>query len=154
MASCKDCLHHKICEGYYEDEGTPLMASWCKEGEICNQFEDKSKYVCLQVEKKTIGKKIKELRKSNKLSQDKLGELVACDRQKIADWERNKSEPKIEYIIKLSKVFNVSSDYLLGLSKSFTTDTELQINKQDLANIIKSVSVAMANLAERLTENN
>jgi transcriptional regulator with XRE-family HTH domain len=75
---------------------------------------------------KTIGKKIKELRKENNLSQDKLGELVACDRNKIADWERNKSEPKIEYIIKLSKVFNVSSDYLLGLSEPFTTDNELK----------------------------
>lgn len=73
-----------------------------------------------------IGKKIKELRKKNNLSQDKLGELVACDRQKIADWERNKSEPKIEYIIKLSNVFKVSSDYLLGLSEPFTTDNELK----------------------------
>lgn len=74
-----------------------------------------------------IGKKIKELRKKNNLSQDKLGELVACNRQKIADWERNKSEPKIEYIIKLSKVFNVSSDYLLGLSEvpnQLNTDDE------------------------------
>ena len=73
-----------------------------------------------------IGKKIKELRKNNNLSQDELGKKVACDRNKIADWERNKSEPKIEYIIKLSKVFNVSSDYLLGLSEPFTTDNELK----------------------------
>ena len=39
MSTCKDCIHYKICEGFYEDEGTPLMASLCKEGDICNQFE-------------------------------------------------------------------------------------------------------------------
>ena len=61
MSTCKDCIHHKICEGFYEDEGTPLMASLCKEGDICNQFEDKSTYICLQMDKRYYANIVKSI---------------------------------------------------------------------------------------------
>ena len=33
----------------------------------------------------------------------------------ISNWENGVNEPKISYLIRLAKFFNVSSDYLLGL---------------------------------------
>ncbi|KAF5030215.1 helix-turn-helix protein [anaerobic digester metagenome] len=69
--------------------------------------------------------KIKELRLARKLSQRdlalKLDELKSDKRetdtyvQTISGWE-NGREPNLTYLVKLAKVFNVSTDYLLGLS--------------------------------------
>ena len=37
------------------------MASLCKEGDICNQFEDKLKYVCLQMDKRYYANIVKSI---------------------------------------------------------------------------------------------
>lgn len=75
-----------------------------------------------------INEQIKELRKRDKLTQDELAanELLCCNRQKIADWERGKSTPSADDIIALSKIFNVSTDYLLGLTDHPTTNRDIR----------------------------
>lgn len=69
---------------------------------------------------------IKELRKTYKLTQNEMAELLLCNRQKIADWERGKSLPSADDLILLSEKFHVSSDYLLGLSSAPTNDLDEQ----------------------------
>lgn len=61
----------------------------------------------------TIGEKIQLLRKMNKLSQEQLAEKLTVSRQAISKWERNESTPDTEKIILLSRIFQVSTDYLL-----------------------------------------
>ena len=75
-----------------------------------------------------INEQIKKLRKRDGMTQDDLAanELLCCNRQKIADWERGKSTPSADDIIALSKIFNVSTDYLLGLTDVSTTDKGIQ----------------------------
>lgn len=68
---------------------------------------------------------IKELRKSYALTQTDLGNILNCDRFRIADIERGKTQPNIQDIKKLSQHFNVSADYLLGLSKNTSTDFDV-----------------------------
>ncbi|MDE5721500.1 MAG: helix-turn-helix domain-containing protein [Clostridia bacterium] len=34
----------------------------------------------------------------------------------ISNWENDINEPKISYLIKLAKLFDVSTDFLLGLN--------------------------------------
>lgn len=70
--------------------------------------------------------RLKSLRNAAKLNQTELGEKLNCQRTRIADLERGKSTPTIEDITILCKTFNVSSDYLLGISDIATTDTELK----------------------------
>lgn len=60
-----------------------------------------------------VSKKIYELRKARGLSQEQLAEKVNVSRQSISKWESGETVPEIERIIELSKVFNVSTDYLL-----------------------------------------
>lgn len=60
-----------------------------------------------------IGEKIQLLRKMNKLSQEQLAEKLDVSRQAISKWELNESTPDTEKIILLSRVFQVSTDYLL-----------------------------------------
>lgn len=74
----------------------------------------------------SVNETIKRLRTERKLTQNDLAELMNCNRQKIADLERGKSTPSANDLILLSKIFNVSADYLLGLSDTPTTDKDIQ----------------------------
>ncbi len=62
-----------------------------------------------------LSKRIFELRKENNLSQFELAKLIGVTQKAIDFWEKGINEPKASYIIKLSQVFSVSADYLLGL---------------------------------------
>ena len=64
-----------------------------------------------------IGKRIKELRIEKKLSQAALAKQIGVSQKAIDYWERGINEPKASYIIALHKFFDVSSDYLLGISE-------------------------------------
>lgn len=52
----------------------------------------------------------------NKLSQMKLAKLIGVSDVAVLYWEHDKSEPCYEYLCKLCKIFDVTSDYLLGLT--------------------------------------
>ncbi|MBQ6980068.1 MAG: helix-turn-helix transcriptional regulator [Clostridia bacterium] len=63
--------------------------------------------------------KIKELRTELSLTQKQFAEKLNLDAHNIGDWERGKGEPNSDMLIKISNVFNVSTDYLLGLEDDF-----------------------------------
>lgn len=65
---------------------------------------------------RTIGEIIKELRLSRSMTQSELAEKVGVKNQStIAKWEKNENFPNGREVIKLTDIFNVSADYLLGL---------------------------------------
>ena len=64
-----------------------------------------------------IGNVIKSLRKERKLTQTQLATLLCTSQDTISLWELNKSLPDIESLVKLAKIFDVSTDFLLGLEK-------------------------------------
>lgn len=64
-----------------------------------------------------IGKIIRELRKEYGLSQNELAKKMFTSQDTISLWELDKSLPDVKSIIKLSLLFNVSTDYILGLEK-------------------------------------
>lgn len=63
-----------------------------------------------------IAERIKELRKEKQLSQKCLAEQIGVSQKAIDFWEKNINEPKASYIILLAKFFNVSTDFILGLT--------------------------------------
>ncbi len=63
-----------------------------------------------------IGKKIRELRLQQKWSQTELANKLKTTQDTISLWELGKSYPDVFSVVLLCKTFNVSSDYLLGLS--------------------------------------
>ena len=63
-----------------------------------------------------IGKRIKEIRTENKLSQKQFGEILSVSQDTISLWETGKSLPSAEFLIAISKTFNVSVDYILKLT--------------------------------------
>lgn len=61
----------------------------------------------------TFGEKIQKLRKEAGLSQEELSYQLGVSRQAISKWERDNGYPETEKIVRLSKLFHVSLDYLL-----------------------------------------
>ncbi len=59
-------------------------------------------------------KQLQKLRKKNKLSQEKLAEIIGISRQAVAKWESGKSYPDIARLVALSNIFNVSIDKLVN----------------------------------------
>ena len=66
----------------------------------------------------SFGDKIRNLREDQDLNQTQLGKAVGMTQRKISYIECGKYEPNISDIIALCKYFEISSDYLLGLSKT------------------------------------
>lgn len=64
----------------------------------------------------SFGEKIKNLREELDLNQTMLGQKVQMTQRKISYIECNICEPSIDDIRAFCKFFNVTSDYLLGLS--------------------------------------
>lgn len=57
-----------------------------------------------------IGLQIKKFREQQKISQEELALKIFVSRQKISNWETNKSCPDVKSLITLSNIFNVSLD--------------------------------------------
>lgn len=65
---------------------------------------------------KIFAERLKYLRNEKELSQRQLADLVGLSHNAIAYWENEQRIPNAEAIVMLAKFFNVSSDYLLGLT--------------------------------------
>jgi len=65
---------------------------------------------------KIFADRLKDLRAEKGVSCVALGKAIGVSEGAIRFWENNKYDIKGEYIVRLAKYFNVSSDYLLGLS--------------------------------------
>lgn len=62
-----------------------------------------------------FSKRLKDLRLDRGFTQKQLATLIGYDQSMIVRWENGSSEPTANAIIKLASVFNVTSDYLLGI---------------------------------------
>lgn len=61
-----------------------------------------------------VAQRIKDLMKSEKLTQMQLAHALEVGQSSISDWLNSKSEPSIENLWKLADFFDVSVDYLIG----------------------------------------
>ena len=61
----------------------------------------------------TFGEKLQTLRAQRGLSQDALAEALDVSRQAVSRWERDETLPETEKVIRLSRYFQVTTDYLL-----------------------------------------
>lgn len=61
-----------------------------------------------------IGRRIKELRTENGLTQQELAKILNVSSMSISFYENEQRKPDSEFIIACSRFFDVSTDYLLG----------------------------------------
>ncbi len=65
---------------------------------------------------KNFNERLRELREDNNLKQKELAEKILVDQRSLSFYEIGKYEPNIETLKKIALYFNVSVDYLLGLT--------------------------------------
>ncbi len=63
-----------------------------------------------------IGERLYDLRKDAGLTQDDLADIININKHSISSYEREKSEPPDAIKILIAKYFDVSVDYLLGMT--------------------------------------
>ena len=71
----------------------------------------------------TLAEKITLLRRQRGWSQEDLAERMGVSRQSVSKWESAQSIPDINRILELSRIFEVSTDYLLKNEANLSTES-------------------------------
>ncbi len=64
-----------------------------------------------------LSERVKKLRSVKRQSQNEVGKALGKSRETVSKYELGEREPDPEAIVLFAKHFNVSSDYLLGISE-------------------------------------
>lgn len=67
-----------------------------------------------EIDYEKLGLKIKELRQSKGLTQERLGELVDCNTSHISNIENNHTKVSLNVLLSIANSLNSSIDYLLS----------------------------------------
>lgn len=86
-----------------------------------------------------FGKKLKELRKENNLTQLELAKILDVSKTTICQWETSKQEPSLEIISKLAYYFDVTTDYLLGIEDE--SGKKIKLVNKNIYNINGEVNI-------------
>ena len=84
---------------------------------------------------------LRQLMSANSWSQVELANRLNIAKQTVSNWENDNIQPSNEMLIRLCRLFNVTTDYLLGLERLTTVDVT-GLADRDVA--------VLAELAERL----
>ncbi|MGL6126287.1 helix-turn-helix domain-containing protein [Chryseobacterium artocarpi] len=76
-----------------------------------------------------FGKRLTEVRKDKKMSQDEVGKLVGVHGAVIGRYEREEVKPSIEMTTQLTEALEVSLDYLVG-------STDILLDKNIVSKIL------------------
>lgn len=63
--------------------------------------------------------RLKQTRQKNNLTQSELANILGLKPTAISNYESERNEPSFDKLIALSKYFDVSCDYLLGVTDSY-----------------------------------
>lgn len=63
--------------------------------------------------------RLRQLRQKNQLTQSELADILNLKPTAISNYESQRNEPSFDKLIALSKYFDVSCDYLLGITDSY-----------------------------------
>lgn len=95
----------------------------------------------------TFGSRLKELRRSRKLTQAGLGKILYVSHDTISIWERNKAEPSLDSLRRIATFFNITIDYLLSLETTEKDMSEAKIlvlgNNENIAHKLLSRQIEM-----------
>ena len=73
-----------------------------------------------------LNENIKKFRIANSLSQVELAKKLGVSKQCVSNWENDNVVPSIDMLIKIARLFKVSTDCLLGLDeKKYLEITDL-----------------------------
>ena len=78
-----------------------------------------------------FGNKLKELRKAQKLTQRELAERLNVAKSVVSYYESGDRFPSYDVLIKISRTFHVTTDYLLGVERKRMIDVS-DLNEENI----------------------
>ena len=64
-----------------------------------------------------MGERLYNERKSSNLTLEKISEIIGISYQAYRKFEKNICNPSCETLVEIAKMYNVSTDYILGLTE-------------------------------------
>lgn len=92
-----------------------------------------------------LAEKIMALRKKKGWSQEELAEKLEISRQSVSKWESAASIPDIDRILALSRLFEVSTDYLLKDELENELPENVEVSEESPQQAMRSISMEEAN---------
>lgn len=86
-----------------------------------------------------FGNILKHLRQEKGITQTDLGKLIGTTKAVVSKYENAMSYPPYDVLIKISEVFRVSTDYLLGIKKDKILDVS-QLTDSQFDSIVKIIN--------------
>ncbi len=80
--------------------------------------------------KNSLGMRLQCLRQRKGLSQAELASMVIVSRETVKDWENDRYEPSCEILVKLSNLYQISTDSILGVKTPRMISTDQLTNDQ------------------------
>lgn len=98
----------------------------------------------------TFAERLKSLRKSAKKSQQEVADAIQITRQGYGCYEKGESSPIVDTAAKLASYYNVSVDYLLGITNDpspygWNEEREKMLNMIDVCRKAAGVIVEITN---------
>lgn len=71
---------------------------------------------------------LRALREDKDFTQKELAQILNTTQRTLSNWENGRNQPPYEILIKYAKIFEVSTDYILGLSKEQKIKSKISKN--------------------------
>lgn len=92
-----------------------------------------------------VGNRIKELRVSQKITQNDFASRLGVTKSAISSYENGSRLPSYDILIKISRIFKVSTDYLLGcVDEKVQTISVSGLTDKQIASIKSSINTYRA----------
>ena len=81
----------------------------------------------------SLGDKLKMLRKKNNLTQQQVAERLNVSKAVVSSYELSNRSPSFQTLVKIANIYNVTTDFLLGINKRKMIDiTNLTPEQADI----------------------
>lgn len=92
-----------------------------------------------------FGMRLKDLRESRKLTQLEVANKLYIENSTVSGYERNVTTPSLDILRKLALFYNVSTDYLLGLTdrEVIHLDDFTESGKQSVIRLINELKIIL-----------
>lgn len=87
-----------------------------------------------------MGEKLKQLRLENKLTQKQVAERIGVAISAVSSYESGTRYPAYESLLKLARIYHVSTDYLLGATDRHNIDVS-NLDEDEIAMILQIVEL-------------
>ena len=100
----------------------------------------------------SVGERITELRKEQKISQFQLAKLLQVSRQAVSKWENDLAMPDTENMIRLADILDTDIEYLSSGRRNMGRRPPVIVETVNTVTVEKQVEVPVIQVIEKIVE--